>query len=113
MPRQSGGNITLYGHMDTDLSIHYKFSNYVQYNPADGTESNSFFINNQPLSAHLLSITYPLHFGDWGGIPIKILYCFFGLAPAILSITGFIIWQKRNSKRKSIKIARKNTPVAT
>lgn len=112
MPRQAGGDITLYGHMDTDLPIHYKFSNYVQYDPTDGSESNSFFIENQPLSAHLLSFTYPLHFGNWGGIIIKMLYCFFGLAPAILSITGFIIWQKRNSKKESIKKARPKTPVA-
>lgn len=106
MPRQPDGQITLYGHMNTDWPIHYKFSNYLQFNPTNGTQTNSFFVKNQPVTTHLLSFTYPLHFGDWGGIPIKILYCLFGLAPAILSITGFIIWQRRNNMKKSIKIAR-------
>lgn len=106
MPRQSEGQITLYGHMDTDWPIHYKFSNYLQFDPATGAQTNSFFVKNQPITTHLLSFTYPLHFGNWGGIPIKILYCLFGLAPAILSITGFIIWQRRNSIKKTIKISR-------
>ena len=106
MPRQEGGQITFYGHMNTDWPIHYRFSNYVQFDPATGSQINSFFIRNKPLTTHLLSVTYPLHFGNWGGIAIKILYCLFGLAPAVLSITGFIIWQKRNSRKQSIKKAR-------
>jgi uncharacterized iron-regulated membrane protein len=106
MPRQTGGKITLYGNTSSDLPIHYEFSNYIQFDPKTGVENNAFFIKNQPLSTHLLSVTYPLHFGDWGGIPIKILYCFFGLAPAILSITGFIIWRNRQQKRNRIRRSR-------
>ena len=100
MPGGEYAKITFSGHMDTDLPIHYKFSNYVKYDPQTGSESSSFFIKGQPLTTHLYSFTYPLHFGDWGGIFIKILYSFFGIAPAILSITGFIIWRQRSRKRK-------------
>lgn len=107
MPAQPDRQITLYGHMDTDLPIHYEFSNYVQFDPGAGTESNAFFIRNQPVSTHLLSFTYPLHFGDWGGIIIKILYCLFGLAPAILSITGFIIWRQREQRKLKLKKQKK------
>ncbi len=103
MPALPDRQITLYGHMDSDLPIHYEFSNYVQFDPKTGTESNASFIQNQPVTTHLLSFTYPLHFGDWGGIIIKILYGLFGLAPAILSITGFIIWRKREQKKRELK----------
>ncbi|WP_372636236.1 PepSY-associated TM helix domain-containing protein [Fodinibius sp.] len=102
MPAQPDRQITLYGHMDSDLPIHYEFSNYVQFDPETGRESNAFFVRNQPVTTHLLSFTYPLHFGDWGGIIIKILYCLFGLAPAILSITGFIIWLQRERKKRGL-----------
>ncbi len=100
MPSKEGGKITFYGHMDTDLAIHYKFSNYVKYDPQTGSESGSFFIKGQPFTTHLYSITYPLHFGDWGGIFIKMLYSFFGIAPAILTITGFIIWRQRGRMQR-------------
>lgn len=104
MPRSKEGLITFYGHMDSDLPIHYEFSNYIQYSPDDGTEERAVFIRDQSFSTHLLSVTYPLHFGDWGGVIVKLLYCFFGLAPALLSITGFIIWRKR--QRKKVRLTR-------
>lgn len=34
----------------------------------------------------------PLHFGDFGGLPLKWLYFFLGLTPALLSLTGTLIW---------------------
>lgn len=43
----------------------------------------------------------PLHFGYWGGLPIKILYFLGGLTPAVLSISGFLIWLSRRRKRRN------------
>lgn len=34
----------------------------------------------------------PLHFGDFGGLPLKWLYFFLGLTPALLSLTGTLVW---------------------
>lgn len=43
---------------------------------------------------------FPLHVGNYGGLPVKILYVLIGLAPSLLSITGFLLWWRR--KRKPI-----------
>ncbi|HLR31978.1 MAG TPA: PepSY-associated TM helix domain-containing protein [Fodinibius sp.] len=107
MPTKPEGGITLYGHMDTDLLIHYEFSNYVQFNPKTGTESSSFFIKNKPWYVDLYSFMYPLHFGNWGGTVIKILYSLFGMAPALLSISGFIIWRQRQKQKQELKRKRR------
>lgn len=45
------------------------------------------------------SISGPLHFGNYGGLPIKIIYSILGLMPGLLSITGFYVWRKRKQKR--------------
>ncbi|NLR60863.1 PepSY domain-containing protein [Chitinophaga polysaccharea] len=37
----------------------------------------------------------PLHFGNYGGILLKIIYSFLALTPGILSISGFLIWYRR------------------
>lgn len=103
MPVKPDGKIILFGHMDTDLPIHYEYSNYVTYDPHTGEESKSFFIKDQPFYMDILSVAYPLHFGDWGGVFIKILYCMFGFAPAILSITGFIIWRQRSKRQQKLR----------
>ncbi len=41
----------------------------------------------------------PLHFGDFGGLPLKWLYFFLGLTPAFLSITGTLIWLDGRQQR--------------
>jgi uncharacterized iron-regulated membrane protein len=48
-----------------------------------------------PGGAQLLQTFYPLHIGAVGGLLVKGLYVLFGLAPAVLSVTGTIIWYKR------------------
>ncbi len=37
----------------------------------------------------------PLHFGTWGGLVTKVIWCLFGLGLAGLSISGFLIWRGR------------------
>ena len=36
-----------------------------------------------------------LHFGRFGGLSIRILWVILGLLPAVLFITGFVVWLKR------------------
>lgn len=37
----------------------------------------------------------PLHFGSFGGTPLKTLWSIMGLSPALLFATGFLIWLRR------------------
>lgn len=41
---------------------------------------------------------FPLHVGNFGGIPVKMLYVIIGLLPGLLSITGFILWWRKSKK---------------
>nr|WP_145552766.1 PepSY-associated TM helix domain-containing protein [Variovorax boronicumulans] len=51
---------------------------------------------HDPRTAGFWSLTNglmePLHFGDFGGLPLKWLYFFLGLTPAMLSLTGTLVW---------------------
>jgi len=38
---------------------------------------------------------YTLHYGQYGGRFIKILYCLLGLAGSLLTITGWLLWKRR------------------
>ncbi len=40
-----------------------------------------------------------LHFGNFGGMPIKILWCIIGLAPVVLFATGLLMWWNRVLRR--------------
>ena len=47
------------------------------------------------LGDQVLNVFTPLHYGTFWGLPTRILYVFVGLAPLILSITGFVMWRYR------------------
>jgi len=53
------------------------------------------------LGDRVLNSFTPLHYGTFWGLPSRILYLFVGLAPLILSITGYVMWWYRY-RRKSI-----------
>ena len=37
----------------------------------------------------------PAHVGSFGGLPIRIIWFVFGLMPAVLFVTGFLVWWNR------------------
>jgi uncharacterized iron-regulated membrane protein len=53
------------------------------------------FISQKPLTDQLSAATIPLHFGNFGGWPVKVLWCLGGLAPGVLAISGTLIWRAR------------------
>ncbi|ETZ22743.1 PepSY domain-containing protein [Pedobacter sp. V48] len=46
------------------------------------------------------SVQEALHFGDFGGLGLKILYAVLGLTSAFLSISGFVVYLYRTDKKK-------------
>jgi uncharacterized iron-regulated membrane protein len=50
---------------------------------------------------------YAIHFGDFGGLPVQILWAVLGLVPVLLVITGYVMWWNRVLKKKWRKIAEK------
>jgi uncharacterized iron-regulated membrane protein len=51
---------------------------------------------------------FPLHVGNYGGLPIKIFYVLIGLTPGLLSVTGFLLWWRRT--RKTTRVASRKAP---
>lgn len=56
-------------------------------------------LKEQSLFDRMVSVSSPLHYGNYGGKPVKILYCFLGLMPGVLSLTGFLLWRKKVKTR--------------
>lgn len=48
-----------------------------------------------------IEVSRPLHFGDYGGMPLKILWALFDIAAIIVLISGLYLWfAKRKSKNE-------------
>ncbi|MEH1845738.1 MAG: PepSY-associated TM helix domain-containing protein [Nostoc sp.] len=55
----------------------------------------------------ILNSFSPLHYGTFGGSPTRIFYLFVGLAPLILSVTGFVMWWYRYKGKNRFPILQK------
>ena len=51
------------------------------------------------IGQQLAASTYNLHFGNYGGLPVKIAYALFGLALTAISGTGVSIWLGKRARR--------------
>ncbi len=95
------GTVQLSGNFNDDPFYYGKYYSRFYVDGQTSSIQKKEWLRNQTPFKKWQSITGPLHFGNYGGLPVKILYCFFGLMPGILSITGFLLWRKRSKNRKA------------
>jgi uncharacterized iron-regulated membrane protein len=63
-----------------------------------------------PLYAKALLVSQPLHFGDYGGMPLKIIWALLDVATIVVLVTGLYLWVKR--RRPARASARATLPMA-
>ncbi|WP_299759786.1 PepSY-associated TM helix domain-containing protein [uncultured Pontibacter sp.] len=103
-PVNEEGKIQLLGRLRSDPSYYGKFYSKIQADYRTGELSAPYFVQDQPLLDRFLISLHPIHFGDFAGLFVKLLYAFFGLMPGILSISGFAIWHYRQQpQQESVK----------
>ncbi len=66
---------------------------------ADGSYHGKVGLSDGHLGQQLAASTYNLHFGNYGGLPVKIAYVVFGLALTIVVATGTSIWLGKRQRR--------------
>ena len=97
LPLTSEAQLRVFGLFDDDAFYYSEFYNSFNADPHSGEITNITRVQEADLKTKLSSTLIPLHFGQYGGIWTKILYCLVGLSGPFLSISGFIIW--RSGKR--------------
>ncbi len=58
-----------------------------------------------PLYATALLVSQPLHFGDYGGMPLKIIWAVLDIATIAVLITGLYLWVVRLRRRRAARPA--------
>ena len=66
---------------------------------ADGTYHGKVGLSDGHMGQQLAASTYNLHFGNYGGLPVKIIYFLLGLALTIVVATGTSIWLGKRERR--------------
>lgn len=63
-----------------------------------------------PWYMQALLLSGPFHFGDYAGLPLKLLWALFDLLTAVAIVSGFIIWIKRTRTTVASRIGNQLTP---
>lgn len=103
LPFAAGTDLRVYGVYDDDAFFYSEFYNSFLADPDSGEITGVVKVQEADLKTKFSSILIPLHFGQYGGFWTKILYCLTGLSGPFLSISGFIIWRKRNKNGRNTK----------
>lgn len=58
-------------------------------------------VASMPWYVKTLSLSQPLHFGDYGGLPLKILWALLDAATIVVLITGLYLWLSKRRSREA------------
>ncbi|XBQ16469.1 MAG: PepSY-associated TM helix domain-containing protein [Oceanicaulis sp.] len=76
------------------------FGEYFLYAP-DGRYLGQQGLEDGTLGQQMIAAAYQLHFGSFGGLPVKLLYAALGLALCVVISSGITLWlAKRESRGK-------------
>lgn len=59
-------------------------------------------VRELPIYAKTLFISQPLHFGDYGGLPLKILWALLDILTIGVLVSGLYLWLKRRKSRDNV-----------
>ena len=97
------GKTVIYGSRSSNSFIHSKkFADAVFLDSA-GKISFTAFVNNIDASSRYDIINAQVHYGQYGGLTVKVIYFLFGLTGGLLSITGFLLWIRRKRRQVFLK----------
>lgn len=89
------GKTAVYGSRASNAFIHSKKFADVVFLDSSGTVTKTALVNEINPADRYDIINSQIHFGKYGGWPVKVLYSVFGLTSGLLSITGFMLWVRR------------------
>jgi uncharacterized iron-regulated membrane protein len=84
-----------------DLSLS---GNHVYLDPSTGKVLAVSREVDQPLAARVFAAFAPIHYGEFGGLPSKMLWAFVGLLPTVLFVTGLITWWRPRGRKASLDV---------
>lgn len=99
-PFEPNVDITVFGHQPRANPFASNYSSTATYDKTTGQLLAAIDGREAKVITKIVDSFRELHFGNFAGLASKLLWCFFGLAPAMLAVSGFAIWYLRKAKNK-------------
>ncbi|MGW7772753.1 PepSY-associated TM helix domain-containing protein [Pseudomonas machongensis] len=81
-----------------------------EVNPYTRNVDSQFLLGDRSTLEFVTESMRPLHTGDFGGLPIKLIWFFFGLVLTLMVLSGLLIWTKRTAQATAAALKRSERP---
>ena len=108
LPHAAGEPILVQGHPPGPVPFWSDAGGTVQFDATTGRLLGAVDVRRAPAADRLDDLATGLHFGQWGGWPVRLLYTLAGIAVAAVTLSGALVWLVRG-RRPSV--ARTPLPV--
>jgi uncharacterized iron-regulated membrane protein len=98
LPFHPGEPIRIFGDYIDQGPLRSPYHTVVHYDSTTGEHLETARIEDASAWRQTVDSFEPLHFGTFGGLPVRILWCVVGSAPGFLAISGTFIWWKRRRR---------------
>lgn len=102
LPSEPEAGVTLWGSATPDNPFRSPYGSTVMFDAQTGAFKAANDIRAAGWWMQFTDMFRPLHYGTFGGLPVKILWSLGGLTPGILAVSGFLIWRKRRVARSRV-----------
>ena len=89
--------LTFYGQVPGGV-LRGPYGSTVSYDAGTHAFTSAYDIREAGVWANITDAFTPLHYGTFGGLPVKILWTLGGLTPGALAVTGFVMWRLRRRR---------------
>ena len=72
--------------------IRQEGSTRVSLDPATASVVSIDQPSDWPMYKKIVQAATPLHYAEWGGMPVRVLWSFIGLMPPALFVSGILLW---------------------
>lgn len=93
MPSNAFAPVELFGRDGIPL-----FFESAQISPYDGQIVKLRTLSDYTATEMVTTSMYPLHFGDFMGVWLKVIYFLFGVLLSMMILSGMLIWTKRTAR---------------
>ncbi|GAB2949430.1 PepSY-associated TM helix domain-containing protein [Hymenobacter coalescens] len=93
--------VTVMGRL-ANRPLYGDFSQTVKLSARTGRLVRADDVRNAGLGERAELVALTLHFGQFGGWLVKALWVVGGLSPALLSLTGYLLWRRRTAPRAAL-----------
>ncbi|MCG9697304.1 PepSY-associated TM helix domain-containing protein [Shewanella sp. Isolate11] len=111
-PDKSYPGIHLFGAATDKGVLRSDFGSIVSFDDQTGKSTGALDVTKSGALYQFTDSFRPLHYGNFGGMVTKVIWCIIGFFPSLMALSGYLMWRKRRKPQKAKRASQPRTATA-